>query len=307
MKLHFEPRNVRAHGFARTALSALMLAALLFGNAEAATENEEAANPFVQLEKQTEARIGVAAIDASSKREVMHRAEERFAMCSTFKVLAAAAVLQRVDQNKEQLDRFVRYGEAQLLTYAPVTREHLNEGGMTLDAICAAAIGLSDNTAGNLLLDAIGSPKGLTKFARSLDDRATRLDRTEPTLNVVTPSDERDTTTPAAMCRDLQRLFTSQILSPKSQTRLEDWMKASQTGMRMIRAGLPAGWSAGDKTGRSGTGTTNDIAILRPPAGGPIFIAIYLVGGGDSTEARDAVVAEATKIALAQLSRISPK
>ena len=146
--------------------------------------------PFLDLETQhAGSRIGVTAIDLSTNRRVDYRADERFIMCSTFKVLAVAAVLKRVDAGQEKLDRFVPYGEAQLLEYAPVTRAHVKEGGMTLEALCAAALVQSDNTAGNLLLEAIGGPKGLTEFIRTLGDDFTRLDRMEPELNIAAPDD----------------------------------------------------------------------------------------------------------------------
>jgi beta-lactamase class A len=258
---------------------------------------------FVSLEARSNSRIGVAAVDASTNRRVEYRADERFIMCSTFKVLAAAAVLKRVDENKEKLDRFVPYGEAQLLSYAPVTRAHVKEGGLTLEMLCAAAVEQSDNTAANLLLEAIGGPEKVTELARSLGDKFTRLDHTEPELNVARPGKDDDTTTPAAMGGDLQRLFASDFLTVASRTKLEGWMQQSQTGLKMIRAGIPADWKAGDKTGRSGDGATNDIAVVRPPSGGPIFIAIYTVNPSETPEARDNLVAEVAKIAIDALNK----
>ncbi|HVF72776.1 MAG TPA: class A beta-lactamase, partial [Chthoniobacterales bacterium] len=190
-----------------------------------------------------------------------------------------------------------------LLEYAPVTRAHVKEGGITLEALCAAAIKQSDNTAANLLFDAIGGPKGLTEFARSLGDQVTRLDRMEPELNMAAPGDERDTTTPSAMCQTLQRLLTSDVLSQESRARLEGWMVANETGTKMIRASVPAGWQAGDKTGRSGTGAVNDIAILRPPSGVPIFVAIYVEAPHESSEGRDVLVAQVAKAAIDLLQK----
>jgi beta-lactamase class A len=258
---------------------------------------------FAELEASTKSRVGVAAIDLSTNRRVDYRADERFVMCSTFKVLAAAAVLQRVDENKEKMDRVIRYGEAQLLTYAPVTRAHVKEGGMTLEALCAAAVELSDNTAANLLLEAIGGPEKWTEFARSLGDKFSRLDHNEPDLNIARPGKDNDTTTPAAMCADLQRLLTSDVLTEASRRKLEGWMQQNQTGAKMIRAALPADWQVGDKTGRSGDGATNDIAVIRPPSGGPVFIAIYTVAPGESSEGRDKLVAEVAKTAIALLAK----
>lgn len=275
----------------------LWFASLCPANAE--TGSDDLAN----LEKRSGGHMGVVALDVSTNKSVEYHGQERFLMCSTFKVLAVAAVLKRVDEKKEKLDRFVPYGEAQLLEYAPVTRAHVKAGGMTLDALCAAAIEQSDNTAANLLLETIGGPKGFTEFARGLGDEFTRLDRMEPELNRASPGDDRDTTTPAAMCKDLRQLFTSDVLSRESRDRLEGWMVANQTGLKMIRAVVPAAWRVGDKTGRSGKGATNDIAILRPPTGGPFFIAIYVNAPSQSSADADALVGEAAKIALELLKK----
>ncbi len=285
-------------------LLAPLFVTLVARTVPAADNSKESDNAnFAQLEARTKSRIGVSAIDLSTNRRVDYRSDERFLMCSTFKVLAAAAVLKRVDENKEKLDRFVRYEESQLLSYAPVTREHVKEGGMTLEALCAAAVEQSDNTAANLLLEAIGGPAKWTEFARNLGDKLSRLDHTEPELNIARPGKDDDTTTPAATCADLQRLFTSDFLTAASQTKLEGWMRQNQTGSTMIRAALPSEWQVGDKTGRSGDGATNDIAIVRPPGGGPIFLAIYTVAPSETQEARNKLVADAAKIAIDALKK----
>jgi beta-lactamase class A len=173
---------------------------LTFLTASAVSGENDAVVRIAAIETRIGGRIGVTALDAANDKHVDYRAEERFAMCSTFKFLAAAAVLKRVDEKKEKLERFMPYGAKDILEYAPVTKEHLKDGGMTLGALCAATIEQSDNTAGNLLLNAIGGPAGLTNFVRTLGDRVTRLDRFEPELNSAIPGDERDTTTPAAIC-----------------------------------------------------------------------------------------------------------
>lgn len=275
----------------------LLFAPFFFARAE--TDNAK----FAKLEARTGCRIGVAGFDSATNKRIEYHGEQRFLMCSTFKVLAVAAILKRVDEKKEKLDRFVPYGEKQLLEYAPVTREHVKEGGMTLEALCAAAISQSDNTAANLLLESIGGPKGVTALARALGDDFTRLDRMEPELNSAAEGDDRDTTTPTAICRDLERLLTSDFLSQTSRTRLEGWMQANETGPKLIRASVPADWKVGDKTGRSGKGATNDIAILRPPSGGPVLLAIYTIDPAGSSEDREKLVADAAKAALDALGK----
>jgi beta-lactamase class A len=269
---------------------------LTFLAASAASEENDAATRIAAIETRIGGRIGVAALDTSNGKRLDYRAEERFAMCSTFKFLAAAAVMKRVDEKKDKLERFAPYGAKEIQEYAPVTKEHLKDGGMTLGALCAAAIEQSDNTAGNLLLNAIGGPAGLTNFARTLDDRMTRLDRIEPDLNSAIPGDERDTTTPAAICSDMQRLLLGDTLSETSRRQLEDWLQRNETGGPMIRAGVPKNWIVGDKTGRGSNGATNDIAIVRPPGRAPILLAIYSVGSTAAPDDRAAAIAEVAKI-----------
>jgi len=265
------------------------------------TAQTEFAKRIAAIEAQTRGRIGVATLDTGSGKHLDYRSEERFPMCSTFKFLAAAPVLKRVDEKQEKLERFVPYDAKDILEYAPVTKTHLKEGGMTLAALCAAAIEKSDNTAGNLLLDAIGGPVGLTNFGRSLGDDVTRLDRKEPELNTAIPGDERDTTTPAAMLADMFQLVLGNTLSPSSRHQLEQWLQANETGASMIRAGVPTSWIIGDKTGRGANGATNDIAIMRPPGRAPILLVIYSAGSTATANDRAAVLAEAAKIVTGSL------
>jgi len=207
------------------------------------------------LEKSAGGRLGVAVLDSGSAAKLLYRADERFPLCSTFKLLASAAVLKRVDAGQDVLGRHISYGQADLLDYAPVTKAHLGSGGMTLGDLCAAAIDWSDNTAANLILKEIGGPKGFTAFARSLGDPTTRLDRDEPTLNTAIPGDPRDTTSPLAMARDLQMVLLGAVLSEASKTQLEAWLIADRVGDKRLRAGLPQNWGIGDKTGSGDHGT----------------------------------------------------
>ncbi len=275
---------------------------LAFLTASAASGKDNAATRIAAIETRVGGRIGVAALDTSNGKRIDYRPEERFPLCSTFKFLAAAAVLKRVDEKQERLERFVSYDAKDILEYAPVAKEHLKDGGMTLGALCAAAIEQSDNTAGNLLLDAIGGPAGLTNFVRTLGDRVTRLDRIEPELNSAIPGDERDTTTPTAICSDMQRLLLGDdALSEASRHQLEDWLRRNETGGPMIRAGVPQTWNVGDKTGRGANGATNDIAIMRPPNRAPILLAIYSVGSTATANDRAAAIAEVAKIVAESL------
>ena len=250
------------------------------------------APPFGALERRTGGRLGVFAIDTGSGRAISHRANERFPMCSTFKLLAVSAVLARIDAGHEHLDRRVAFGKDDLLAYAPITTAHVGAGFMTVGDLCASAIEYSDNTAANLLLETLGGPPAVTRYARSLGDPITRLDRNEPSLNTAVPGDVRDTTTPAAMATDMRELVLGRKLSPTSMRRLSAWMVACTTGYTSIRAGVPASWSIGDKTGSGDHGTRNDVAVLWPPTRRPIIVAAYLTGATVSADDRDGALAE---------------
>jgi beta-lactamase class A len=212
-------------------------------------------------------------------------------MCSTFKLLAAAAILARVDAKQERLDRLIEFAGADVVVNSPVTKDHVGSPGMSLEELCEAAMTMSDNTAGNLLLGSLDGPQALTAYARSLGDTVTRLDRIEPELNEATPGDIRDTTTPAAMAANLRALALDKALSATSREQLVRWLIGNKTGDTRLRAGLPAGWRVGDKTGSGERGTTNDVGVFWPPDRAPVIVSIYLTQTSGSPAQRNATLA----------------
>src|ERR1700719_1966116 len=249
-----------------------------------------ATSRLAEIEAREGGRLGVFVRDTGAGATIEHRADERFPMCSTFKLLTAAAALNRVDEGADRLDRKIAYGPSDLLEDAPIAKAHVAEGGMTVADLCAAAIDWSDNTAANLVLQTIGGPAGFTAFARSIGDQVTRLDRNVPALNDWSVGDDRDTTSPATICEDLRRLLLTDVLSQESRDRLNHWLESSQTSAALIRASVPPGWSVGDKSGRLRAGATNDVAVIYPPDGAPIFVAIYILNASTSDEQRSATL-----------------
>ncbi len=274
-------------------IPALSLPALLLPKAACATATAR----LSQMEQRHHMLIGLAIVDTASGRRFNHRADVRFPLCSTFKLLLTAAVLHLVDRGRDHLDRRIVVSREDLLDYAPVTRHHLGASGMRLGDLCQAAMTLSDNTAANLLLDVVGGPSGLTGFARQLGDRITRLDRNEPDLNRVVAGELHDTTTPAAMLADLDALLLGGVLSAASRRQLVAWLRACSTGRDQIRASLPNGWAAGDKTGASGV-ANNDVAVIWPYQRPPVLVAAYTLGEPGDSALRKAALREAGHIAV---------
>lgn len=253
------------------------------------------------IEASVRGRLGVYVHDTHDDRVRSYRADERFPMCSTFKVLIAGTVLAKVDQGQESLERIIHYTKEDLLSYAPESKKHVDTG-MSVEALCEAAITLSDNTAANLILKTLGGPEGLTAYLRSIGDDVTRLDRWEPTLNESVPGDLRDTTTPKAMTETLERLTIGDALTVRSREQLTAWMVANTTGGERLRKVLPATWRVGDKTGTGERGSTNDIAVIWPAGRKPIVASVYLTETESSLDACNAAIAGVGQAIMAEFS-----
>lgn len=249
------------------------------------------------LERESGGRLGVSVLDTGSGARWGYRAGERFPMCSTFKLLAAALVLHRVDKGQEQLDRKVIVKQTDIITHSPTTSQYVGTQGITIAQLCEATVTLSDNAAGNLLLESFGGPQGLTAYTRSLGDKMTRLDRNETSLNEATPGDKRDTTTPDAMASNIQKIVLGTALSEASRKQMTQWLLDNKTGDTRLRALLPPGWRVGDKTGTGGHGSTNDVGIFWPPGRAPIVVAAYLTETTRPAAQRDEALAKVGELA----------
>ena len=252
-----------------------------------------------QLEAKSQGRLGVHMI-AASGQEYGYRSDERFMTLSSFKYLASAFVLARVDRGLESLERRIRYSEQDLVTWSPVTKDHAGGDGLTLAELCHATVTTSDNTAANLILNSFGGPQALTAFLRKIGDRVTRLDRMEPELNLRHKTEPLDTTSPRAMVRTLNRLLIPGVLSDASRKLLVHWLMSNTTGGNRLKAGLPAGWTIGDKTGTFQT-DANDVGVLFPPVGAPLYVAAYLAESRASNQIKEQTLAEVGRIAATWL------
>lgn len=254
------------------------------------------ATRIAALERRHAGRLGVALIDTGADSEQAHRGDERFAMCSTHKLLSAGFALWRADRGEENMSRRIAYTKGDLVTYSPVTEKHAG-AGMTVSDLCAAAITLSDNTAANLLFASFGGPAGLTKFVRLLGDDVTRSDRIELALNEATPGDPRDTSTPLAFARTMNKLLLGDALSAAARKQLTQWLIDNTTGDERLRAGVPKDWRVGDKTGTGEHNTTNDVAILWRPDRAPLIVVVFYAEADAPLKQRNAIIADVGRIA----------
>lgn len=280
------------------------VAALLgrFPHVKAARSVASAEEAIAAIHKRIGGRLGVHALDTETGTRVGFDDRSRYAMASTFKWLLVAAILARVDRGELSLEQAVTFGEKDMLPHAPVTSKLLSKGSASIRELCAAIVEVGDNPAANLLLRLIDGPAGLTRYIRSLGDTETRLDRYEPDLNANLPGDPRDTTTPRAMVNCLEHVLTRGALSTRSRELLTSWLVSSITGLQRIRAGLPSGWMAGDKTGTGANGAANDVAIAWPPGRKPLLIAIYMSESSLDMETLSAAHSEIARVLVSALA-----
>ncbi|MFJ7565345.1 class A beta-lactamase [Herminiimonas sp. NPDC097707] len=258
---------------------------------------------LARLEASAHGRLGLSALNTANGMRVQYRADERFPVCSTFKAIVAAAILQKGTTDKNLLNKRIRYNrdEVEKSGYAPITQTHIADG-MSIAELCAATLQYSDNAAANFLMQELGGPAAVTAYARTIGDDTFRLDRWEPELNTAIPGDLRDTSTPAAMEKSVQRLTLGDALALPQREQLTAWLKGNTTGGKRMLAGVPKDWIVGDKTGTGSYGTTNDVGVIWPATGAPIVAAIYFTQHEKEARPRDDVIASATRIVVAALS-----
>lgn len=266
-------------------------ALILLACASAAFSQGALQQTVQDVEARLGGRIGYAMTDLNSGQDWGYKADDRFPMSSTFKALLCGVILARVDAGEESLDRRIAFTADDLVTYSPVTETRVDTG-MTVGELCRAAITISDNTAGNLLLATVGGPRGFTASLRDIGDATTRLDRWETALNESTPGDMQDTTTPRAALATLHALLFGDTLKTASRQQLVDWMIADAVADDLLRASLPDGWVIGDKSGAGGHGSRSIIAVIWPSPDRPVLAAIYMTGNDADMALRNAAIAE---------------
>lgn len=256
-------------------------------------------NKLAKLETSSGGQIGIYAINTANDTSLQYRANERFPMGCTSKVIGVAAILNKSMSDSSLLSQKVRYTKNDLANWNPITEKHLNSG-MTVAELCAAAISYSDNTAMNLLVEKLGGLEQINVFARSINNRSFRQDNGWPGEALSGGKGNlKDSSTPKAMAKSLQTLAFTDALAKPQQKLLLSWLKANTTGNSRIRAGLPKGWIVADKTGTgSDYGTTNDIAIIWPPKCAPIIMAIYYTSDNKKAPKREDILASVTRLLI---------
>lgn len=265
----------------------------------AAKLNEDLAS----IEEHISGRLGVSVWDTQTDEKWDYRGDERFPMMSTFKTLACATMLKDMDSEKLDKNATAKVEERNMVVWSPVM-DRMAGQTTRIEHACEAAMLMSDNTAANIVLRSIGGPHGVTRFLRSIGDKATRLDRFEPRLNEAKPGDNQDTTTPNAMVNTLHTLLEGDALSYESRIQLKIWMQDNKVSDSLMRSVLPKGWSIADRSGAGGFGSRGITAMIWKENHKPVYISIYITETDLSLQARDQVIAQISQLVLDEYKNI---
>lgn len=270
-------------------------------SAHAAFDQQTLQKKIEMLENKSGGKLGLTIVDTSDGTTYSWRGDEKFPLCSTSKVMVVAAILKKSESNTNLLAKKITINKSDMVNYNPITSKYI-DSSMTITELSKAALQYSDNAAMNKLLSYLGGPRYATQFARTIGDKAYRLDRNEPGLNTAIPGDSRDTTTPSAMAETLNKLILGNALKKEQKAKLTEWMKGNTTGLNSIKAGLPAEWIVADKTGSGDYGTTNDVAVIWPKNHAPVILTTYFTQPEKDASARKDVLASAAKLIAEAIS-----
>ena len=253
---------------------------------------------IAELERATSVTIGVTAIWHDSRRSFRYRGDDLFPMCSLFKTLAAAALVQARGYDEVYWTTPIPFTSADIVENSRVL-EKTTTFQATPEELADAALRFSDNTAGNLILRELGGPSAITSFAASLGATSTRLDRWEPELNDAVPGDVRDTSTPDDIARIYRALILGRRAGVLAEARLREWMLRTATSGNRMRAGLTPPYELADKTGGGDYGVVNDAGVLWRPAAEPLVLAIMTRTDRADAPYNNEVLAKVTRLIAA--------
>lgn len=262
----------------------------------AAGTEADLAEKIKNIEKKTDVIMGVTAIHIEKNQTITHNNNKRFFMASTIKLPIAMAFLNRVDMNKDSLNRMIKLGLQNSvpgsgnLHYACEKKKQTN---ISIEQLLNYMMINSDNSASDTILSQAKGPANVTKRMQELGLTKTMVNRSilqmfmdtnhvDPALSKEPRSvyswkrifnsvslqnkaqawryfenDKRDTTTSDDMAKLLVKLYNNEALSESSTKVLMNIMSKCRTGRSRIRGLLPPNVKVAHKTGTWAIGEQN--------------------------------------------------
>jgi len=276
--------------------------------------------------------VGVCALHLESGRKIDFNARERFPMASVYKIPIAVQLLSRVDRGEIKIDQMIELEPSDLHPGSGMLTPFLHKPGVILSVrnLLELMLVISDNSATDVLLRLAGGPEAVTKRMRAIGIEDMDINR--PTINLLadaagyalppekerTPellkkiaeattaetrkaaaarfeADPRDTSSPEAMVRLLERIYRGDILKPESRALLLETMERCQTGKARLKGFLPPETVIANKTGTMDR-ITNDAGIITLPYNaGHVVMAVFVKSSEKEMAERERAMAQITR------------
>lgn len=251
--------------------------------------------------------VGVSIIGNNGKDTISLHGDRRFPMQSVFKFHIALAVLSEVDKGNLSLDQKIIISKDDLLPddfWSPLRDENPNGGVFTIARLIQYSVSNSDNTACDVLIRLIGTPKTVEEYFKKNNIKEIQITFNEKDMQAEWENMFQNWTTPKAASETLKMFYENKnnLLSKKSYDFFWKTNIETTTGNNRIKGQLPEGTIVAHKTGWSGTNeetgitaAVNNIGIVFLPNGEYFIISVFVTESKESFDTNEKIIADIAK------------
>jgi beta-lactamase class A len=289
-------------------LSALILLSLLFTRCQTVHDRTDLLRSKIeQILSGKNAVVGVSIIGSNGTDTLSFYGDRRFPMQSVFKFHIALAVLSEVDQGNLSIDQKIILTQEDLLPedfWSPLRDENPDGGSFTIAELIQYSVSHSDNTACDVLIRLIGTPKTVEEYFTKNNIRDIQITFNEQDMQAQWENMFQNWTTPKAACATLKLFFENKnsLLSKSSYDFFWRANFETTTGVNRIKGQLPEGTMVAHKTGSSGThketgitAAVNNIGIVFLPNGEHFYISVFVSESAENLETNEKIIADIAK------------
>lgn len=285
-----------------------ILLLLLITSCQSSNKTDLLRSKIEQIIKDKNAVVGVSIIGNNGKDSISLHGDRRFPMQSVFKFHIALAVLSEVDNGNLSLDQKIIIRKDDLLPeefWSPLRDENPNGGSFTIERLIQYSVSHSDNTACDVLIRLIGTPKKVEEYLKKNNIQDIQITFNEEDMQAKWENMFQNWTTPKAASETLKKFYENKnnLLSKSSYDFFWKTNKETTTGANRIKGQLPEGTIVAHKTGWSGTNketgitaAVNNIGIVFLPNGEYVIISVFVTESKENFETNEKIISDIAKV-----------
>lgn len=265
-------------------------------------------NKMEQIVSNKNAIVGVSIIGNNGKDTLSINGDKQFPMQSVFKFHIALAVLSEIDKGVLSWDQIIKIDKEELWkgSWSPLRDENPNGGSFTIEKLIQYTVSNSDNTACDVLIRLIGTPKTVEEYITKSGVKDIKITFNEKEMQEKWENMFQNWTTPNAANETLKIFFENKnsLLSKRSYDFFWKTNIETTTALGRIRGLLPKEIIVAHKSGSSGTnketgitGAVNNIGIVFLPNGKFFYISVFVTKSHENDQTNDKIIADIAKAA----------